>query len=240
MALIGCGHVQSNPIADGNAGPGQDGGVPDTAVPDAPARRWQLVQTASADSATVPVKPLGAGHLVVVAVEVARSGLVTAITDSSGCNSYVAIPTAHATSVALDVNLQLFYAKNSCAQADAISIATTTSVFAAAAWEVAGIRTDQPVDAAAVLNDQAASSSPVGPPLTTSAAGDFVVAVALVNNMITGIHAGNEFTNDHGNFGNGWAHLTDPMAAAGVHQARWDQSQAGAYCASAAAFQVGP
>lgn len=165
---------------------------------------------------------------------------MTAITDSSGCNSYVAIPIARATSAALNVNLQLFYAKNSCAQADAVGIAATTAVFAAAVWEVAGIRTDQPVDAAAVLNDQAASSTPVGPSITTSAAGEFVVAVALVNNMITGIHGGNEFTNDHGNFGNGWAHLTDSLAAAGVHQARWDQSQVGTYCASAAAFQTGP
>jgi len=36
------------------------------------------------------------------------------------------------------------------------------------------------------------------------------------------------------------AHLTDPRAPAGTYQAQWDQPRSGAYCASAAAFKVGP
>jgi hypothetical protein len=234
MAVVGCGHVEDR-AADGSV--------------DAPAEAlvvhpWELVQTASVDSATatatVPVKALGAGHLVVVAVEIDERGLVTSMADSSGCNSYVAIPTAFSTSMALDANLQLFYAKNSCPDASVISVAATAIVCAVVVWEVAGIRTDEPLDAAATLNDQPANVLPVGPMITTSAAGEFMVSVAVVDNMITGIHAGNEFTNDRNNQGNGWGHLTDPQAGAGVHQAQWDESPGGAYCASAAAFRVGP
>jgi hypothetical protein len=188
----------------------------------------------------VNVKRLGAHHLVVVAVEVDGSGLVTAITDSSDCNSYVAIPTAHARCSACQINLQIFYAKDSCPQADAISIAATTSVDSAVVWEVSGTRPEDPVDTVAVLSDQPASTTPLGPTITTSVAGEFVVAVGIVDNTVTRIHAGNEFTNDQTSNDNGWAHLTDPQAPAGTYQAQWDQPRSGAYCASAVAFKVGP
>lgn len=242
MAVCGCGGIGFDPVSDGSVDAPV---VPDGSV-DAPVvLRWELVQTAGVDNATrsnatVPLKRLGAGHLVVVAVEIDNSGLVTTMTDSSGCNSYIAIPTAFSASMELDVSLQMFYAKNSCPDAAAISITATATVSAAAVWEVAGIRTDEPFDTAAVLNDQSASDRPLGPRITTSATGEFVVAVALVDQSVTGVHVGNEFTNDHKNQGNGWGHLADPQSAAGVHQAQWDQSPAGAYCASAAAFQVGP
>ena len=140
----------------------------------------------------------------------------------------------------LNVSLQLWYAKSSCAGATSISIGATDTVTAAVVWEVAGIRTDNPLDTATALNDQPASSTTVGPMITTSAAGEFVVSVALAEHAITAIHAGNEFVNDHITRGNGWGHLADPHAAAGVHQAQWDQSPPGGACASAAAFRVGP
>jgi len=90
------------------------------------------------------------------------------------------------------------------------------------------------------LNDQPATTAPVGPMIMTSTAGEFVVSVAIVENAARRIHAGDEFTNDQTTNGNGWAHLTDPMAAAGTYQAQWDQPQSGVYCAAAAAFAVGP
>jgi len=62
--------------------------------------------------------------------------------------------------------------------------------------------------------------------------------VALVENVVFRARTGNEFTNDHVANGNGWAHLTSPTATAGVHQAQWDQSTAGRYCAGAAAFKA--
>jgi hypothetical protein len=225
MALVGCGRIGFDPIGDGD---GEGLG------------RWTLIQTAGSRSSNVSVEPLGAHHLVVVAVQLSSDGLVTAIIDSSACNAYIDIPAAHAIDRRLGDALQIFYVKDSCAQADAIGVAATTGVFATVVWEVSGIRTDDPLDTAAVLNDQPESTAPLGPAITTRTPGEFVVSAAMVENLAPSIHAGNEFTNDQITNGNGWAHLSDPMAAAGDHQAQWDQPDAGAYCASAVAFRVGP
>ena len=86
---------------------------------------------------------------------------------------------------------------------------------------------------------QRAAPAGIAAERTTSAAGEFVMASAIVFDTVSGIHPGNEFTNDQVSDGNGWAHLTDPMAPAGVHQAQWDATP-GSYCASAVAFKVGP
>jgi hypothetical protein len=225
MALVGCGRIGFDPVGDGDSG-----GL----------GRWALIQTSGSRSSSVGVKPLGAHHLVVVAVQLFSDGLVTAIIDSSACNAYIAIPAAHAIDRTLGDSLQIFYAKDSCPEADAISIAATTAVAATVVWEVSGIRTDDPLDTAAVRNDQPASTAPLGPAITTSTPGEFVVSAAIVENLAASIHAGNEFTNDQMTNGNGWAHLTAPMAAAGDYQAQWDQPRAGAYCAAVAAFRVAP
>ena len=244
MVVVGCGKVASS--ADGGIVDGVvDTSAVDASVDAAPVGPWTLVQTktsgnAGTGSLTMPVDALGAGHLVVVAAQIENRGLVSTIADSSGCNTYVAIGTASASNATLNVGLQLWYAKGSCAGATSISIAATEMVTAASIWEVSGIRTDNPLDTATTLRDQAASSTTVGPMITTSGAGEFVVSVALAQNAITNIHAGNEFVNDHITRGNGWGHLSDPHAAAGVHQAQWDQSPPGVACASAAAFRVGP
>jgi hypothetical protein len=225
MALVGCGRIGFDPGGD------RDGGAP---------QRWALIQTSGSTSSNVSVAPLGAHHLVVVAVQISGGGLVTAIIDSGACNVYVAIPASYATDRTLGDGLQIFYAKDSCPEANAIGVATTTGVAAIVVWEVAGIRTDFPLDTAAVSSDQPASIAPLGPVITTSAAGEFVVSAAMVENIADRIHAGDEFTNDQTINGNGWAHLTDPMAAAGSYQAQWDQPQSGSYCAAAAAFRAGP
>ena len=223
MALVGCGRIGFDPTGDGG-GPG----------------RWALIQTAGSRSSNVSLLPLGAHHLVVVAVQLSSDGRVTAILDTSACNAYVEIPAAHAVDRPLGDAVQIFFAKNSCPGADDLGVSATTAIFATVVWEVSGIRTDDPVDTAVVLNDRPASTAPIGPTITTSTAGEFVVSAAMVENLAATIHAGNEFTNDQITNGNGWAHLTDPMAAAGDHRAQWDQPDAGTYCASAAAFRVGP
>ncbi len=229
MALVGCGHIGFDPIAEGDAG----------APGDAPsALRWGVVQTAGSGNATVTMKPLGAGHLVLIGVELDTGRGTTTVTDD--CNSYVALSTASASCSAFQTDLQIFYAfaKSSC-QANTIRVQATQDVCAVVVWEVSGIRADDPVDAVAVLNDQPRTTTPLGPKITTSAAGEFVMASAVVEFTVSGIHPGNEFTNDQVSDGNGWAHLTDPMAPAGVHQAQWD-AESGPYCASAVAFRVGP
>jgi hypothetical protein len=227
MALVGCGHIGFDPMA------AEDGG---TSGPS----RWGLVQTAGAKSATVTVDPLGAHHLVVVAIQIAGGEQITAIADGSNCNAYTAIPEAHAVSRTLGDDLQVFYAKDSCPAGGPIRITASSNVHAAVVWEVSGIRTDDPLDTAAVVNDGPESAAPLGPAITTRAPGEFVVSAVVVENLAARIHAGNEFTNDQTTNGNGWAHLADPAAAAGTYQAQWDQSDDGAYYAAAAAFHVGP
>src|SRR5262245_54147639 len=115
MALVGCGRIGFDPIGDGDG----DG-----------LGRWVLIQTSGSRSSNVGVKPLGAHHLVVVAVQLSSDGLVTAIIDSSACNAYIEIPAAHAIDRTLGDALEIFYAKDSCPEADAIGVAATTGVAA--------------------------------------------------------------------------------------------------------------
>ncbi|PYN82944.1 MAG: hypothetical protein DMD48_14285 [Gemmatimonadetes bacterium] len=117
---------------------------------------------------------------------------------------------------------------------------STTLVHATVVWEVSSINTTSPVQTATKIDNQSASSTPLGASITTSATGEFVVATTVVANSVTGIHAGNAFTNDRFTNGNGFAHLTSNTASAGTYQAQWDQSSSGAYCSSSAAFYAAP
>jgi hypothetical protein len=220
VALAGCGRIGFELPTDASSTP------------------WTLIQTAATQSLTLRLVPVGAQHLVVVAVQITDPGVAVTLTDDSGCNTYAPIAGARSFNANEGDELRLFYAKNTCAGAQTIDIDTTSSI-TVVAWEVAGIRTDDPLDTASVLNDQPATTMPLGPRITTSTAGEFIVAVAIVTNTVTGVVAGNEFTNDHLTNGNAWAHLTDAMAPAGAYQARWNQPMSGTYCASAAAFKVG-
>lgn len=233
MFLVGCGRIAFAPTAnDASYASGLDAPV---------ALTWGLVQTTASTSPTLPIAPSGSHHLIVVAVQLSSGGSVASISDdANNGNAYAAIPAARATNPNPPDALELWYAKDSNPGATTISIAATTPVIAAVAWEVSGIRTTDPVDTASTLDAQPATTTPLGPPITTRGPGEFVVSVAIVANGVPGTSAGNEFTNDYRTKGNGWAHLTDPMAAAGSHQAQWDQTLSGTYCASAAAFQVGP
>lgn len=206
---------------------------------DAPTPAWTLVQTASATTPDVTVAPTGAGHLIVVAVQFQpATGSVQLVTDSAG-DMFTAVPASTASNSGSNLAVQLWYAASS--QAGVTNVATTATSFRAiVVWEVAGMRTTNPVDVTAVRNDGASSTTPAGAPVTTTAAGDFIVSAAIVSNTVTGTVAGNEFTNDETPNGNGFAHLTAPRAPAALYQARWDQPTAGAYCSSTAAFFVGP
>lgn len=232
--LVGCGHISFDRLVpdgqDGSPSP-DDGGVP-------PGQSWRLVQTqGSFGDSSFRIAPLGAQNLIVVAAQIVPFGTITTITDSSHCNSYLQIPTAHA--FCLVGELYIFYARSACAGADMISV-DSGEFLSAVIWEVSGIRSDDPVDTAVASTEQPETTTPLGPRITTNTDGEFVVSVVLVDNTVSGIHPGNEFTNDQTVFDNGWAHLTDPKARAGVHQAQWDQPMAGVSCGGAAAFKVAP
>ena len=205
---------------------------------------WELVQTVSVSNdrldATIHVNPLGAGHLVVVALNIDEAGTVKTIADSGASNQYRLIQAGSVQSMSVDASLWLYYVENSRPGADEILIAATHAISGVVVWEVAGVRTDESLDAAASLNDQPPSKEPLGPQITTSAPGDFVVSVALANGRITRMHPDNEFTFDDDGQGNGWSHLTDSRAPAGLHWAQWDQMSADQTCSGAAAFQIGP
>jgi hypothetical protein len=245
LALAGCGRLGFDLL------PGADAGGASGAAP------WQLIQTAGAMTAPLSVTPPGAGHLVVVAVDV-QDGSASGVTDDSTCNTYVEVPAARAMIEGgmshFNDTLQVFYAKNTCGQPRMITVDVTSggSVTEMAMWEVSGMRTDDPLDTATAKDTQNETQEPLGPAIRTSQDGEFVVSVAVVDNNICETadgtnspppcetHPGNEFTNDQALSGNGYAHLTDPHAASATHQAEWDQLTPGVYGATAAAFRAGP
>jgi hypothetical protein len=210
------------------------GSAPDTD----PAGPWRLVQTRdSEDQRRVTVAATGAAHLIVVAVET-NAGAVTSVTDDAG-TTYVQVPGSRAVVTNGGFGVELWYAASSSAGATTIN-AVADNIHAMVAWEVAGIRTASPLDTASKLDDQPPTTSPTGASVTTSAAGELVISVAIVANEISGLATGSPFTNDHTTFGNGWAHLTSATAPAGTYQARWNQPDSGTYCATSAAFFAAP
>jgi hypothetical protein len=227
IVLVGCGRINVEPLDP----------LPD--VPD----RWELVQRPQ--GATGPTlimnNPMGARHLIIVAAyrKVNSADIMTA-TDDSDCNQYVSIPGARALCPAFGTELQLFYAIDSCPGARTISVTPKAEVMSVGAWEVSGIRTDEPLGNAARTENGPSRPTALGPGITTSTVGEFVVAVAVVDGVITRTVVGNAFTNDHTTLNDGWAHLTDPMATPGLYHAEWDQDPPGPYCAIAAGFKVGP
>ena len=228
--IVGCGRLDFTNVDSVDATP--------PAGLDAPTLRWTLVQTVAQAQSPLTIASAGSEHLVVVGVQIAAGGTVNSVIDDAG-SVYVAASAARGMDT--DDGLEIWYAARAIAGATTITVDTTTTVVVTAAWEVAGIRSDDPLDIAVALDDQPATTTPIGPPIETSAAGDFVVSVAIVTNGVNAaIHTGNAFTNDHRTRGNGWAHLTDAAAPAGSYQAEWDQPTAGLYCANAAAFRVGP
>lgn len=239
LLLVGCGRIGFTPVegTDHDAAPGEMA----SGSGDAGGMPWALVADGAAASGTLVLPSVGSGHLLVVGVHVGFGGSVTALADDAG-NTYLSVPAARATNtsnVGTDA-LELWYAADSRSGPTTIAVTATAMVVSTIAWEVSGIRTTSPLDTAVSVSGQAATTSPMGPPIMTATAGEFVVSIAIVENGILGTAQGNEFTNDFRTRGNGWAHLTDPGAPAGVHQAIWDQDTAGSYCANAAAFLAGP
>lgn len=199
---------------------------------------WALVQTrASSNLRRVTIGASGAGHLIVVAVQTNASAVMSVTDDAN--HTYVPVAGSRAVDNAEVTGVELWYAKDSSVGATTIT-ASADTVYAMAAWEVAGIRTASSLDTASLLDNQPASTSPFGASITTSAAGEFVVSVVIVANDVTDVTAGSAFTNDHTTFGNGWAHLTSAAAPAATYRARWSQPMSGTSCATSAAFFAGP
>lgn len=215
----------------------RDAAIVIDAPPDSSIAPWTLVQTASVENTTMLTLPnsTGTGHLIIVGVETLNQ--IAAVSDD-GANLYSQVPNSAASASSAGLGISLWTAKSAIA-AKTIVVGAS-SVNAVVVWEVAGLRAMNPIDTVATLSNQATTTQPVGAAVTTTQPGDFIVSIAIVQNSVNGLHTGSEFTNDSLAKANGWAHITSTSAPAGTHQAKWDQPMTGVYCASSAAFFVGP
>ncbi len=195
---------------------------------------WTLVRTRDkAQSSTLSVPSIGAGHLVIVGIESAMAA--TAVVDDGG-NVYQRVASSRAEVPSEQLGVELWYVPNALPGGTTIAVTAPSTVFAIDMWEVDGLASVE-IDDVATLDDQPATTTPEGASITTTTDGEFVVSIAIVNNFVGGLTANSQFTNDHTTFGNGWAHLTSNTAPAGTYQARWNQSVSGTYCASSVAFR---
>ena len=147
-----------------------------------------------------------------------------------------AIPQAQAANAAQSSGVGLWYAAVSQPGARNVTATSTGAVYGISLWEVANL---EALDVAGETSNIAATTTPTSPTLATKKPGDFVIAVVVVSNAVTSIHAGSVFTNDLLVQNDGWSHLTAVNAPAGSYQAEWDASS-GTACSVAAAFYVVP
>ena len=177
------------------------------------------------------------GNLIVVAWSSAFGTMptISSVTDNAG-NTYTAAGSARAVDATANQMVDIWYAKNSKAGATTVAITPSPSgnVGAAVIWEFANVDTVSPLDKTAVLNSQLATSMPIGASVTPSAPASVVVSVMVPGGAMTGLHAGNAFTNDSLLYGVGWAHLI--TTATGTYSAQWDAS--GTYASSTVSFKA--
>jgi len=196
--------------------------------------------TGSFPSLTCTIPATGSGHLIVVGFETTSGGgtgtVLASITDNAS-NVYVEATNAKGINTSQNTMADIWYAKSSAAGATTLTITPNPSGTSGAAviWEFSGTNTTAPLDQVGVLNTQASTATPTGAPVSTSAAGEAVIALADVSGMVSGIFSGNSFTNDSTVAGDGWAHLITNTT--GSYSAEWSTSPAGTYLATSASFK---
>jgi len=214
-----------------------------------PALAWSqitLIHATSCGAGSFPgttctIPSTGSGHLIVVGWQIGggsnTSTLISSITDNAG-NTYTEAGAARSIDTNTGTVVDIWYAKNSASGATSVTITPSLSVANAGAmiWEFSGVSSTAPLDQTAVLNSQAGTTTPTGAGVTTTSSTEVVVSLAEVAGSLTGIHAGNPFTNDSTLMSNGWAHLI--TSSTGTYAAQWNQSSAGAYASSTASFKA--
>lgn len=196
---------------------------------------WTIRQIAPG-AHNVTLTPTAAGSLLVVAVELDDPSLIVNMISDNRSNLYTPISQARSVDTNTMSAIELWYVPNAQPGVTLITVDSNTTINATVVWEVSGLP-NAVVDAADKADNQAASVTPSAPPIVTSVAGDFMVAVTIVSETVTGMETGNEFINDQIADGNGWAHVMSKSAPAGSHRAVWTQDLSGGYCSSAAAFK---
>ena len=201
---------------------------------------WVLIQVnGNSNDNGVPTLPLAitatsGGDMMIVAVQGQAPGVATVVADGAG-SLYTRLDGTAGTDAVAGNTVEIWYSSAVGGGANDVDVTFSTLSYAIVAWE---FQTPKPavVDTVAQLSNEAASTTPVSPTITTRCANEIVVA-ALISGAVNGSATGNEFNNDSGANFNGWAHLTDPHAPAGLHTAAWTSGNT-SYCSSAAAFIV--
>jgi len=204
---------------------------------------WAIVNKTSRQgnpltSLTIPAT--GSGNLIAIALMFNGTTSVASVTDNAG-NAYVS---AGARSTVNQYTAEIWYAVNAKPGATVVTPTYNGSPthMEITEWEVSGLHNGPPDKTAVISQVKVLTNNAAGAPATTTQLGDFVVSILLANtSKFTTISSGNEFTDDFNINGNGWAHLTNDLAAPGTHQASWfTSSPAGSYCSSTVAFLPGP
>jgi len=188
-----------------------------------------------ATTCTIPAT--AAGNLIVVAWSSTwgTTPTTSSITDNAG-NPYTSAGNARAVDGTSDM-VDIWYAKNSKAGATTLTITPNPSgnVGAAVIWEFSGIDTTSPLDQAAVLNSQGATTTPLGASVTTTASSEVIISTMMPAGTTNSLTAGNPFINDFTFFGLGWAHLI--TSSAGTYSAQWNTTS-GSYGSSTVSFKA--
>jgi hypothetical protein len=205
-----------------------------------------LVHVTSCGPGTFPgttctIPSTGTGNLIVVGLQLTSPGststTISGVTDNAG-NAYSEAGAARSIDTASGAMVDIWYAKNCVLGATSVTITPSASTPNAAAviWEFSGIDRIAPLDQTAVLNNQAASATPSGGAVTTTAAVEVVVSLIAGAQSFTGISSGNPFTSDSNVLSNGWAHLI--TSSTGTYSAKWNENPAGTYVNSTASFKA--
>ena len=161
---------------------------------------------------------------------------ISSISDTGG-NGYAEAGAARAVDTGVSDVIDLWYAKNSRSGTTSVTVTPSATVNGAVViWEVSGVDQTAPLDRTSVLNSQPATTNVSGAPVTIAAPSELIISIANVQQALTGIAAGNSFTNDSNAFSSGWAHLI--TSAAGTYTAQWNQNTAGTYDSSTVSFKA--
>ena len=183
---------------------------------------------------TCAIPASGSGNLLVVGWT-SHATALAGITDNVG-NTYLEAGPARAVDVNVGDMGDLWYTKNTLSGATLLTITPnpTGTSGTAVIWEFSGIDTNSPLDQAAVLDSQSATSTPSGAPVAVPSA-ELIVSIGWVQGSVTGIYSGNAFTNDSTATGDGWAHYIS--SSAGTYTAQWNSSL-GTYASSTVSFKA--
>ena len=162
---------------------------------------------------------------------------LSSILDNTG-NIYIEAGNAKSSDSGSNLMGDIWYAMNTQSGATTLTITPNPSgaTGTATIWEFSGVDRTSPLDQTAVLNNQPASGTPSGATVSTGVNAEVIISLAVLQNSVSGMYAGNPFTNDEILNGNGFAHLITSVD--GTYTAQWNQNPSGTYASSTASFKA--